>query len=381
MSILTVYFCGTGATAADVSNPDYWNGELISTLAFNDQSREFAAKIVIDGPGSGNLQDDMLFVDDNDHGAAMGSLLGNGWEENVAHALQVIKGKSLWRRGTRTQAEYQRLKDLGVPLAAPGVTGNWFRDRYDYGESVTTPQALQEQIIQQFRKPLLPTQVNLVGWSRGGISCHMLANAMAGDPELMHIPVNILAIDPVPGILNLQDARVRLVANVREYIGFYARDERSKGFACVIPEVASGTRISVFPISGRHATLVGNASLTGVGPGVELKSPGLLVRHLAELCLGRWGVQLGNCLGLSREQIEDCCLEIGADDGRYAAMRTRSYISASFVHLKEGDEGDRFVHHGSRYSSFSKVFGAQFDPQDGLSMTSLHAAVFDAIAG
>nr|WP_314877879.1 hypothetical protein [uncultured Pseudomonas sp.] len=381
MSTFTAYFCGTGATAADVSNRDYWNGELISTLAFNDKSREFADKIVIDGPGSGNLQDDMLFVDDGDHGSAMGSLLGNGWEENVAHALQMIKGMSLWQRGTRTKTEYERLKALGVPLAAPGSTGNWFRDRYDYGDRGTTPQELQEQLIRQFRDPLLPTQVNLVGWSRGGISCHMLANAMADDPELMHIPVNILAVDPVPGILNVQDARTTLGANVREYVGFYARDERSKGFACVIPEVASSTRTSVFPIPGRHATLVGNASLTGVGPGAELKSPGLLVRHVAEVCLSKWGVQLDNCLGLSREQIEGHCVEVGANDERYRAMRTHSYVSASFVHLKEGDEGDRFVHHGSEHSSFSQIVGAQYDPQDGLGLNALHAGVFDAIVG
>ncbi|WP_415842690.1 hypothetical protein, partial [Pseudomonas reidholzensis] len=265
MSVFTVYFCGTGSTAGDVSHRDYWNGELISSLAFNDQGREFADRIIVDGPGSGNLQDDNLFVDDRDHGASMGTLLGHGWDENVAHALQVIKGKSLWQRGKRTQAEYQRLKDAGIPIPEVGSTGKWFHDRYDYGDRTVTPQALQERIIQQYRQSPIPTQVNLVGWSRGGISCHMLANAMAEDPELRQVPVHILAVDPVPGILNVQAERVRLASNVREYVGFYARDERSKGFACVVPDVERGTRISLYPVPGRHATLVGNASPTGEG--------------------------------------------------------------------------------------------------------------------
>ncbi|MDT6188007.1 hypothetical protein RRA99_00370, partial [Streptococcus pneumoniae] len=67
----------------------------------------------------------------------------------------------------------------------------------------------------------------------------MLANAMAQDPVLRDIPVNIFAIDPVPGVGNVQQQRVSLTGNVKEYVGFYSRDERSKGFACVVPAVAS----------------------------------------------------------------------------------------------------------------------------------------------
>lgn len=91
---------------------------------------------------------------------------------------------------------------------------------------------MQEQIIKTFRKDgIIPTRVNLLGWSRGGISCHMLANAMSRDAALKHIPVNIFAIDPVPGIGNFQENRVKLESNVKEYIAFYARDERSKASA------------------------------------------------------------------------------------------------------------------------------------------------------
>lgn len=60
-----------------------------------------------------------------------------------------------------------------------------------------------------FRKDgIIPTQVNLIGqvWSRGGITCHMLANAML-KILLKDIPVNIFAIDPVPGPLNFQPKR------------------------------------------------------------------------------------------------------------------------------------------------------------------------------
>lgn len=39
MSVFTAYFCGTGSHRFDDANPNFWNGELVSTLASNDQSR------------------------------------------------------------------------------------------------------------------------------------------------------------------------------------------------------------------------------------------------------------------------------------------------------------------------------------------------------
>lgn len=77
----------------------------------------------------------------------------------------------------------------------------------------------------------------------------------------------------MPGVGNVQAERIALAQNVREYVGFYSRDERSKGFACVIPTVASGTQICIYPMPGRHATLVGNASVDGAGDGKVLKEP------------------------------------------------------------------------------------------------------------
>jgi hypothetical protein len=56
MTILTVYFCGTGSNKFDESHANYWNGELISSLAANNKGKEFAEWVILDGPGSGNLQ-------------------------------------------------------------------------------------------------------------------------------------------------------------------------------------------------------------------------------------------------------------------------------------------------------------------------------------
>ncbi|MGE8323795.1 MAG: hypothetical protein ACN6OX_12035 [Pseudomonas sp.] len=371
MSVFTAYFCGTGSHRFDDGNPNFWNGELVSTLASNDQGREFAHWIAVDGPGSGNLQDDQLFVEPGGYFNWSGQLFGRGWEENVNHVLQVIKGKSSWQRTRLNEEEYQHLKSAGVPIPDATSSASWFWRTYDYGERHPAPQELQEQVINLFRKPRLPTQVNLVGWSRGGISCHMLANAMAQDPELQGVPVNIFAIDPVPGVGNLQSERVSLASNVREYVGFYSRDERSRGFACVVPSVDPGTRVCLYPIPGRHATLVGNASVDGAGAGKVLVEPGLIVRHFAEVCLARWGVQLDQCLGLDDSQLMAHHLAMADAEDRYQAMRSESYTV-----LTEGEMDDRLVHCGEARTNFSKVCGEGYDPREGLGLQHWDATTY-----
>jgi hypothetical protein len=90
--VFTVFFCGTGSNSFDAHNPLYPDGELISTLARNHQGHEFADWIIIDGPGSGNLQEDDKWVPPGNYWKSRGTLQGKGWEENVAHAVAVIKG-------------------------------------------------------------------------------------------------------------------------------------------------------------------------------------------------------------------------------------------------------------------------------------------------
>lgn len=361
MSVFTIFFCGTGSTKYDTLNNNYWNGELIATLASNMNNREFADWVVIDGPGSGNLQADELFTEPKGYGWT-GTAFGKGWYENVQHAINLIKGKADWKRTKLTEAEYKRLKAAGLPIQDVQEPSSWLWRHYDYGDRKVTPQDLQEKIIKIFRKGgLIPTQVNLVGWSRGGVSCHMLANAMAGDPALRHIPVNIFAVDPVPGPLNFQLEKVALGKNVKEYVGFFARDERSKGFSCVIPKTDPATKVSIFPMAGRHATLVGNASLKGSdGPG-SLTEAGQVVRHFAEVCLTRWGAPLNKKLGLSPAKVSALHQSIVMHEAAFTAMRKFTYTG-----LTEQNKDERKVSHGDKGTHFSSLTGKTFTPQPGL---------------
>ncbi|QIF94557.1 hypothetical protein [Proteus vulgaris] len=362
MTVLTVYLCGTGSNSFDNNNPTFWQGELVTTLAQNNQGREFAQWFIVDGPGSGNLQEDDLWVESPNYSDIKGSLFGSGWEENVNHALCLMKGNFDWQREKLTEEQYNQLKKAGIPIEDVKVTGSFLWRKYDYGDRHVTQQQLQQQIIRIFRKDgIIPTQVNLVGWSRGGITCHMLANAMLADPQLKDIPVNIFAIDPVPGPLNFQPEKVTLGKNVKEYVGFYAKDERSKGFTCVIPTVTSETKMHIFPISGRHATLVGNASIDGSEGENALYAPGLVVRHFAEVCLTRWGCDLANKLALTDTQITGYHTDIANDADKYTAMRRKTYS----IYESTGKD-ERKVSLGKEGKAFSEIFGVQYNPSAGL---------------
>lgn len=366
MSTLTIYFCGTGSNKYDNTNENYWNGELISTLAANTRNQEFAEWIIVDGPGSGNLQDDELFTSPRGAYDWSGQAFGQGWEENVKHAIAMTKGKFDWQREKLTASNYQRLKDAGVPIEEVKKAGSWYWRTYDYGDRLVTPQQLQEQIIKIFRKGgVIPTLVNLVGWSRGAISCHMMANAMLKDNALKDIPVNIFAVDPVPGTSNFQEHRIKIGDNVREYVAFYARDERSFGFTCVIPTASNDTRMHIYPMAGRHATLVGNASADGNKGPKELPEPGQLVRHFAETCLTRWGVDLDKKLDLSEDDISSLLNTIDDGYADYVEMRNTVYTFA------ENDNGDRRVSFGSQGTRYSAISGPQYTPNSGLSVNEV----------
>ncbi|GID04169.1 MULTISPECIES: hypothetical protein [Pseudomonas] len=374
MTALTIFFCGTGSTKFDSQNPTYWNGELVSTLASHHGGREFAEWVVIDGPGTSNLQADELFTQSKDYGLS-GTLFGKGWGENVQHAINIIKGKCDWEREKLTETEYNRLKAAGIPIEDVIVEGSWMWRKYNYGDRSVTQQKLQEQIIKTFRKDgIIPTKVNLVGWSRGGISCHMLANAMFKDSALKNIPVNIFAIDPVPGIGNFQEDKVKLNTNVKEYVGFYARDERSKGFSCVIPQTATGTRTHIYPMPGRHGTLVGNAAADGVSGPKALAEPGRIVRHFAEVCLQRWGVRLNKPLNLTQADLDNLRKTMVNDEAKYRLMHKYSY-----TYFTELDQGERYVSLGSKGVNFSAVKGTIYTPATGLTTSVLDGAAYRSI--
>lgn len=318
MSAYTIFFCGTGSNSNDYQNDNFHAGELISTLATHMQSPQYNNWIIVDGPGSGNLMANekwakpplfrrfapKFMVDGWDFVA--GTAFGSGWDNNVAHAIAVLKKDST---------------DIDL------VNGNI---------------KVIENYNQRLRGPEIPSQVNLVGWSRGGITCHMMANAMLNDPELKNIPVNIFAIDPVTGPGNLQKVRTELGKNVHNYYAVYATNELSSGFTPTIPSTGKGgCRNELIPMPGRHATVVGNASATGgnavPGRRADYPQPGTMVRHLVEKQLTEWGTQLSNRLNLTDDEMLKLYDDMLLHHPEFRKMSETVYI------CKQGEKRAAFV--------------------------------------
>jgi hypothetical protein len=104
----------------------------------------------------------------------------------------------------------------------------------------------------------LPLTINMVGWSRGAITCFMIAHALFEQPRTSSIGVNIFAFDPVPGPGNFDDPnKVTLPANVKRYSAVVQEDERRKIFRPVLinaDEARGKTRFYYMP--GGHSTAV-----------------------------------------------------------------------------------------------------------------------------
>ena len=305
MAVFTVFFCGTGSNSFDFSNGDYHSGELISTLARNCAGMEFVDWIIADGPGSGNHQEDEKFVEPGNYYGWQGVSSGKGWEENVAHALAMVNGKATWSRKKLTELNYRVLKEAGIPI--PDSELDFESMSEIMPDRKVTQQDLQMQKIKIFRKKKPVTQINAIGWSRGAVTTHMFANALANDDELKKLPVNIIAVDPVPGTGNFQKQRTSIPDNVKNYVAFYARDEHSFGFAATLPSLAKGVEATIYPMPGRHATLVGNAGNYIDGNGANVfHAPGRVVRMLCENYLGTWGTGITNSIGYSEPEMLRC---------------------------------------------------------------------------
>lgn len=351
MSVFTVFFCGTGSNSADHANPNYLSGEVVSTLARNHLGIEYDDWIIVDGPGSGNHQEDDKWAQPGNYSWGRGTATGAGWEENVKHALAVIKKQPSYQRTCMNNKE---AGVLGREQAAARAAGHSLPVNFGGGvnpDRKVTPQALHEVRSRVMNRPL-PTMVNLIGWSRGAVTCHMMANAMMADAALSGIPVNIFAVDPVPGLGNFQHTRTSLASNVRNYFGTYARDEMSLGFSAVVPTLAAGTRSTILPFPGRHATLAGNAFEDGASGGVpSLAPPGQVVRHLAEKFLVHHGTRLGNTLSFSNIQLLIFYERMLARNNAYVRMRDESYTKAKYTSHWIFKGGERQVGVGGNWTS------------------------------
>jgi hypothetical protein len=156
----------------------------------------------------------------------------------------------------------------------------------------------------------LPQTINMVGWSRGAITCFMIAHALAKNPRTSRIPVNIFAFDPVPGPGNFDDPdKVTLPGNVQAYAAVVQQDERRKIFRPVLihSEETRGVKTRFYFMPGGHSTGVFRTK-TEVG---------LIGAFLAHRFLQKHGTHLNNPIVLTHRDLCELYAKIRIDLARY----------------------------------------------------------------
>ncbi|MCL9780274.1 hypothetical protein M9194_02365 [Vibrio sp. S4M6] len=322
MSTFTIFFHGTGSNSTDLNNTDaYFQGELISTLASLAEGRLFFDYLEVDGVGSGK-QDEWLKPTNNSYGnerLGRDKYLGNGIQSNMEYAKGIVTARQDFSK--YGQEHYiVRAKRLLHDINDQAEVKSLAADLYHADKS-------RLALLQRHRWENPITTVNLIGWSRGGVSCFEFANYLYRDPKTRDININIFACDPVPGGRNKFKNYKHLNSNVRQIVCLFAEHERSTGFKARMPTLHGSTKSYVSFIPGRHATLVGNAHSDGAKSGLVIaKGPYFITRDFAEKALTGWGTRLRQVTSLTQSELMAIYNRIIANEDVYNNMGSSTYI-------------------------------------------------------
>ena len=308
---ITVYFMGTASSSSDADYSESLpRGELISSLAVQTVGVENVDWIRLEGIGT--------------YGHAASFEQAAGWSVNTSmtkkadHALSVIKANS------NTGFSNFELRDS---TRAPGL----------------------EKIEQCIRNGFIRgvDRINVIGWSRGGVTAIKFAHKLFNDPDLRDIPVNLFTVDPVPGSVGWTwDKETRVIhPNVKNFVSVYAADERTKGFSAIVPHIEDPniTNSSFIRFPGHHGTVVGYVTdKTGELPTIyNFNATGLLVRHLVEKFLQENGTILNNALDLNILEQLQLYESIMENKNGYESFRNYVLTPLNWVSNPQGP--DRFV--------------------------------------
>ncbi len=363
MPVFSLFFCGTDSNSThwdldlESSNGQAPRGELVSRLYERCDGVARETKAIIDGPGSGNLQEHEKIRGTKNYSSVRGKMTGAGWNENVMFAIDIILGR-IGREAIEPDGARRWMKDSDASTCSNAtcrkgfgvmtrrhhcrLCGKVFCDACT-SQSITikNPLAAADRVAgthakqkvcaacfleDQYRSIDLDRaaadkvdSINCIGWSRGAVTCGMFANACLSEARLAQKDIRIVAVDPVPGGSERGADKVELKSNVKEYVAFYARDERTKGFSPTLPAVQCNLTVYFFP--GNHSSLVGYT-----GRNQTLYKSALVVRHLSEHWLVTWGTRFRKRLYLTENemlQYYDCI--IGGRD-HYTRLQQSSIL-------------------------------------------------------
>jgi pimeloyl-ACP methyl ester carboxylesterase len=251
--VFSIYNCGTSYNRQNLD-------ETVADLARRTVGAENRDWMINDGPGS--------------------------YSHHVGKsATALVRGLAAQAKTPGTRDPISGLKEGSAFAVIRGVVSG-----YGWEHNVDHTMAVLNATLD------LPRTINLVGWSRGAITCFMIAHALNENPRTKPIAVNICALDPVPGPGNFHDPeKVTLPANVKKYVAIVEQDERRKIFKPVLidEDDSPGMKTRFYYMPGGHGTGVFRSK----------NEVGLIATFLVHRFLQKHGTRLNNPIGLTRRDL------------------------------------------------------------------------------
>ncbi len=218
MTVWTIYNHGTGGSS--LKEPD--KAEIVNLFGNNDRRPQFGGKLITEGVGSiGDPQSTSI----------------NFTRDPQGGPYQAAQAKG------RPGNSFSRV--------VMGGTGDGVRQNVDSTIEFIRMLNLNNQ---------LPQAINMLGWSRGAVTCIRLAYALnqSKDLALRSIPINIFAVDPVAGAGHSTEVdATTLTPNVRNYVATLATGEYRRFFKPIAGHRLhfnpSHTDVWVLPMPGNHS--------------------------------------------------------------------------------------------------------------------------------
>jgi hypothetical protein len=265
--VFTIYNCGTSHNRQNLD-------ETVANLASRTEGAENRDWMINDGPGS---------FSKHVNGSA------SAYERGLAAKAHTP--------GSRNPATGMKEK-FSLGIAKGIVTGEGWEHNVEHTMAV-----LNATVD-------LPRVINMAGWSRGAITCFMIAHALYENQRTRSIEVNIFAFEPVPGPGNFDDPnKITLPPNVRNYAAIVEQDERRKIFrpALVTPEEAQGVKAKFYYLPGIHSTPVFRTK----------NEVGLIAAFLAHKFLQKHGTRISGAIQLSPRDLCELYAKVRLDMGKY----------------------------------------------------------------
>lgn len=227
MTTWTIYNHGTNASS--LKSPD--SGEIVNLFGNNDRRPQMRGKIITEGAGSIGAPHDIV----------------QSFKRDAASGVY-----------TRT-VESTPVKKA---TAYHGATGVGVQQNVE--STVELVRALN-------LAGLKPEAINMIGWSRGAVTCIRIAYRLfqSQDVNLRNIPINIFAVDPVAGAGHSTEVDATTVTpNVRNYLATLATGEKRRFFKPIAGHRLhvvdpAATKSWVLPMPGHHADTAMNDNNTG----------------------------------------------------------------------------------------------------------------------